>query len=141
MIDPARRQDIHDEASRGDESLRAAETLIAAGLCGDAVSRAYYGAYHYLRALLLSREAEARSHAGAIHLFNTALVQKGSMEARHNRILGGLQRAREMADYDAAVAFTDDDARALVLDAQTFRAAARALLTNEGWLPADEVRP
>lgn len=41
------------EAERGDDALRAAEALVGLGLNNDAVSRAYYAAFHYSRALLL----------------------------------------------------------------------------------------
>ncbi len=139
MIDSARKQDVHDEVRRGDEALRAADALMAVNLYGDAISRAYYGAWHYLRALLLTRSVEARSHAGAIHLFNTELVKKGVMSAKHNRILSGLQRARELADYDAAVGFPPDDARTFIADAREFASAAELVLTTEGWwAPASE---
>ena len=42
------------EAARGDDALRAAEALLGLDLPNDAVSRAYYAAFHYGRALLLS---------------------------------------------------------------------------------------
>lgn len=129
-----RRQDIIDELRRGDEALRAAEALMAAELHADAVSRAYYGAWHHLRAVLLSRGVEARTHAGAIHLFNTEMVKKGTMSSSNNRILGGLQRAREMADYDSAVQFSADDARVLTADARSFAEEVKRLLTAEGWV-------
>jgi hypothetical protein len=56
-------------------------------------------------------------------------------DALHNRLLGGLQRARELADYDAAVLFTEEDAHAEVKEARAFETAALEFLRNEGWLP------
>jgi uncharacterized protein (UPF0332 family) len=41
-----RRKNIAVEATRGDESLEAARVLLATALYADAVSRAYYGAFH-----------------------------------------------------------------------------------------------
>jgi uncharacterized protein (UPF0332 family) len=134
LTEDNRRQNLRDELVRAAQAMRAAEALIALGLFSDAVSRAYYAVFHGLRALLLSRGLEPRSHGGAIHLFNTELVRAGAMPSSHNRLLGGLQRARELADYQAAVVFSEDDARALLDDARSFDADARALLTREGWL-------
>jgi uncharacterized protein (UPF0332 family) len=128
-----RRRNLSDELERGAASMRAAEALLGLGLYADCVSRAYYGVFHFVRALLFSRGVEPRSHAGAIHLFNTELVRSGALPSSHNRLLGGLQRARELADYDAGVAFSEADARALLDDARAFEREARALLRAEGW--------
>jgi uncharacterized protein (UPF0332 family) len=129
-----RRKNIADEVSRADAALRAADALLGLGLHADAVSRAYYAVFHFVRALLLSRGVETRTHAGLIHLFNTELVRTGAFPSSHNRLLGGLQRARELADYDAAVAFSADDARAEIADARAFAEAALAFLRGEGWV-------
>ncbi len=134
MTDESRRQNLKDEVVRAGECLRAAEALIQLGLAADAVSRAYYGAFHILRALLFSQGVEAKSHQGAIHLFNSDLVRKGLMPSSHNRILSGLQRARELADYDAAVVFSVDDARAELEAAKEFERAAKDLLARDGWI-------
>jgi hypothetical protein len=47
-----------------------------------------------------------------------------------------LQRTRELADYDAAVTFSADDAAAEIAAADAFSSEARALLVKEGWLAA-----
>ncbi|MFZ5471436.1 MAG: HEPN domain-containing protein [Myxococcota bacterium] len=134
MTEVNRRQNIQDAVVRGEQSFRAAEALLGMGLCSDAVSRAYYAAFHFLRALLVSRGVEPRSHAGAIHLFNTEFVRPKLVPSSHNRLLAGLQRARELADYDAAVTFSPEDASGEVADARTFIEETRELLSKEGWL-------
>lgn len=133
MTDDNRRRNVADELARAELSLRAATALVQLGLHADGVSRAYYGVYHLLRALLYARGVEPRTHAGAIHLFNTELVRQGAMPSTHNRLIGGLQRARELADYDAAVTFSAEDASVFLADAQTFDLDARAFLAREGF--------
>ncbi len=71
------------ELRRAEETLRAADVLLREGLTGDAVGRAYYGAFHAVRALLASLGLESRSHRGALHLFNLHFVRTGKVEARH----------------------------------------------------------
>jgi uncharacterized protein (UPF0332 family) len=134
VTDENRKQNIADELARADQAMRAAKALVGLGLNADAVSRAYYAVLHLLRAALLSRGVDPKTHAGAIHLFNSELVRKGTFSSAHNRLLGGLQRARELADYDAAVTFSAEDAEAEVAAAERFAAAVMEVLTREGWV-------
>ena len=134
MTGENRKKNLADEVARSGESMRAAEALVGLGLHADAVSRAYYAAFHLLRAVLLSRGVEPKTHSGAIHLFNTELVRAGLFPTAHNRLLGGLQRARELADYDAAVVFAVEDARAEIDEAHSFCDEALAFLRREGWI-------
>ena len=136
MTDENRRRNLALELERADQALRAAEALLGLALFSDAVSRAYYAAFHFLRALLLTRGLEPKSHRGAIHLFNAEFVRPATFSTAHNRLLAGLQRARELADYDSAVAFSLEDARAEIEDARRFGSEIRAFLVREGWSPA-----
>ena len=61
MTHDNRRRNIDAEVRRGDESLESAEILYAAGKLADAVSRAYYAAFHYAQALhAVGRREDAR---------------------------------------------------------------------------------
>ena len=53
MTEANRLANARAEAALGDDALRAASALVELGLHNDAVSRAYYAAFHYARALLL----------------------------------------------------------------------------------------
>ncbi len=134
MTDENRKRNVADEVARAGQALQAARALLELDLYADAVSRAYYGAFHHLCALLFSRGLEAKTHGGAIHLFNTEFVRPGLLPSSHNRLLAGVQRSRELADYDAAVTFSKEDAEACLRDAQAFGDAAQALLRRENWI-------
>ena len=112
----------------------AARALLDLHLNADDVSRAYYGAFHSLRAMLLSRGVEAKTHAGAIHLFNIEFVRTGLFATSHNRLLAGIQRSRELAEYDAGVTFSNDDVKACLSDAEAFRAEVVTTLQTGGWV-------
>lgn len=133
MTDENRKRNVADELGRADQALRAARALLDLDLHADAVSRAYYGALHALRALLFSRGLDAKTHAGALHLFNTEFVRPGLLASSHNRLLAGIQRSRELADYDAAVTFGKDDAEGCLREAETFRGDVLMLLRRENW--------
>jgi uncharacterized protein (UPF0332 family) len=132
MTEDNRKANIRDELARAAAALQAAEALVSLGLHADAISRAYYGAFHALRALAFARGLEAKTHRGAIHVFNTEFVRAGIFPSADNRLLSGLQRARELADYDAAVLFSGEDATAELAEARRFVDAARAWLAGEG---------
>lgn len=134
MTEESRRQNVADEVARAEQALAAARSLLSLCLHADSVSRAYYAAFHFVRALLFARGVEPKSHAGALHMFNVEYVRPGTFPSTHTRLLGGMQRARELADYDAAVVFADADAQAGIADAEAFRADALAQLAAEGWI-------
>lgn len=50
MTEDNGRTNAQDEAQRGDEALAAARHLLTGRFCNDAVSRAYYAAFHWARA-------------------------------------------------------------------------------------------
>jgi uncharacterized protein (UPF0332 family) len=83
---------------------------------------------------LLTRGIEPKTHGGALHLFNSEIVRGGVLPQSYNRLIAGMQRSRELADYDAAVLFSADDARALCADAQSFGRDVEAALEREGYL-------
>jgi hypothetical protein len=69
-----------------------------------------------------------------VHQLNAEFIRPGLLSTAFNRLFAGLQRSREFADYDAAVAFSKDDAQAELEAARAFEAAAVDLLRSEGWI-------
>jgi uncharacterized protein (UPF0332 family) len=129
-----RRANIAIETSRGDASLASAGLLLEAGMLADAVSRAYYGAFHYARALLLMLGEEAITHAGVERLLHRDLVRTGRLDADVARLFARLQKLRLDADYTSEFVFSPEGATEEVGAAQTFVSVAREILQREGWL-------
>jgi uncharacterized protein (UPF0332 family) len=125
MTDQNRRMNLLQELARATEAFRAAEALLGLNLYADSVSRAYYAAFHVVRALLLSRGVEPKTHAGAIHLLNQEFIRPGLLPSSVNRSIAGLQRSREFADYDAATVFSAEDAQSELDSARAFEARER----------------
>ena len=63
--------------AKANEKLGVAEMLYQEGACDDAVSRAYYAAFHAASAVLLSEGLSAETHAGLINLFGLHFVKSG----------------------------------------------------------------
>lgn len=133
MTNDHKRENIAIETERGDASLEAARVLLAANLLADAVSRAYYGAFHYARALLLTLGEEPITHAGVERLLHRDLVRPGLFDADAARLLARLQKMRLDADYTSEFVFTSKGAAEEIDAAKRFVEAARELLSRGGW--------
>jgi uncharacterized protein (UPF0332 family) len=127
------KKNIAIERERGDGSLRSAEVLLREGLYADAVSRAYYAAFHYARALLLTIGEEPITHAGVERLLHRDLVRGGAMAPDVARLLGRLMKNRLDADYTSEVVFTREAAQEEIDAARRFVEAAIAQLAAGGW--------
>lgn len=78
MTADQRRAAVAAEVARGKEALEAAEILLAAGKYADAISRAYYAAYHHARALLVTVGEEPRTHGGLDRLRSVSSSEAAS---------------------------------------------------------------
>lgn len=134
MTGENRKRNISIEVERGDGALRAAQVLLDAGEHADAVSRAYYGAFHYARALLLTEGIEVRRHGSLDRLVQRDFVRGGRLDPEIGADLTRLQALRQSADYSAEHVFTEHTARDSVAMARRFVSAVTSLLEVTGWL-------
>jgi len=123
-----RQANARAEAALGDDSLEAAEALLGLGLFNDAVSRAYFAAFHHARALLLLAGLEPKTHRGVVALLMEHYEKTGRLKAGAVSTLARLQTFRGLADYDASERIARDRAEAEVAAARTFVEETRALL-------------
>jgi uncharacterized protein (UPF0332 family) len=92
------------------EKLQTAKELLDESANDDAVSRAYYAAFHAASAALLTEGLTADSHRGLLNLFGLHFVKTGKIDKKYARYLSNLKDDREVGDYevfstiDAAVA-------------------------------------
>jgi hypothetical protein len=121
---------VKDEVGRDNEALSAARLLLKAGLLNDAVSRAYYAAYHWTSALLLSKGMEPKTHRGKIQLLSLHFVRTGLIGEDAAAHLSRLEDFREASDYSAAVVFSRKDAENAVQRAESFIEACKPLLSD-----------
>lgn len=66
----------------------------------DAVSRAYYGVFHAVSAVLLSKGLHFSSHSQTIGSFNKEFVKTGKFPASFSKIIKKLFEERQTGDYD-----------------------------------------
>lgn len=116
---------------KAQEKLRFAETLIRDGGYDDAVSRAYYSAFHATQALLLTEGLSVRSHSGLVNLFGLHFVRTGKIEQEFGRFLSDLKDKRENGDYEIYSAIERKTAEEAVVNAGKFLQRVRTYLDSE----------
>ena len=105
-----------------------AETLLRASHYDDAVSRAYYAAFHAAQAVLLTEGLTATTHQGVVNLFGLHLVKTGKFEPRFGKFLANLKDDREDSDYEIFSTIDRGTTEQAVREAQEFLAAAEQYL-------------
>ena len=122
MTEDNRKENIRAELERAAEAIAAATLLYENGYISDAVSRLYYFVLYNIRALLLSKGLEPRSHEGAIRLLGLHFVREGLMDKSTAQIFSKLMKFREEADYNPVSMFTKEDFVALKGEAEVLAA-------------------
>ena len=111
---------IQLEIEAGNESLDAVKTLMEKGLYRSAISRTYYGLFHYIRALLYTQGLEPKSHEGLEHLFGLHFVKAGRVDSGSAKLLARLQKYREQSDYGLVTVFTKGDVEQELSEVERF---------------------
>lgn len=122
-MDKAQQELIRGYLAKAREKARVARDLYAKGEWDDAISRAYYAAYHAAQAALLTEGQRADTHKGVVTLFGLLLVKTGKLDKRWGKLLSNLKDDREAGDYDALSYLDEDTARRAVREAEEFVAA------------------
>jgi uncharacterized protein (UPF0332 family) len=130
VTDENRRKNARNETERGNECLREAQILLEAGLFVGAVSRAYYAAYHWARALLFLKGLEPRTHRGVIQLVSLHYVQAGTLSEAAAADLAHLETFRELCDYNAKATFDRSQALDEIKRARRFVEACAPLVAR-----------
>ena len=95
MIEENKRENIHEEMKRAIKAMDAASLLFDNGFLNDAISRLYYFLLYNIRALILTKGLEPKSHEGALRLFGLHFVKEGTFEPADSHIFSRLMKYRE----------------------------------------------
>jgi uncharacterized protein len=119
--------------ARAREKLAVARHVLAAGFPADAVSPAYYAAFHAAEAALLVEGDEVHSHEGLKSLFGLRFVKSGRLSAGLASILRELKDERQNGDYSIFPAITAEEGERAVASAERFVDALEAFLREQGF--------
>ena len=117
---------LQGSLEKAKEKLRVAEQLLQSGDYDDAVSRAYYAAFHAAQAALLTEGLTATTHQGLVNLFGLHLVKTGKLPKQLGKFLANLKDDRESSDYEIYSGIDQETAERAVEEAKAFCAAVEA---------------
>ena len=108
--------------------LKAARQLQESGFSDDAVSRAYYSMYFAATAMFLAKGIRVKTHRGLVARFGREFVETGLIEPHFGRTLRIAEELRSEADYSIIRQISDDEAAAILNDAERFLARAKDVI-------------
>jgi hypothetical protein len=82
------------------EKLKTAQINFDNKRYDDSVSRAYYGVYHSISAVLLSKGLHFSSHGQTIGAFNREFIKTNILPASFTKMIEKLFNERQTGDYD-----------------------------------------
>lgn len=109
MTNENKKKNIGIELERASSTLKEADLLYKNNFISAAISRLYYHLLYNVRALLLTKGLEPRSHEGALRLLSLHFVKEGILEPQASHVLSRLMKYREEADYNPSYVFTGED--------------------------------
>jgi uncharacterized protein (UPF0332 family) len=110
------------------EKLETARILYENARYDDAVSRAYYGAFHAMTAALLSKDLSYSSHGQVIGAFNREFIKTGIFPKQYTSIIQALFDDRQIGDYGIFVKISKNTAREHINKAEKMIEAIRLFL-------------
>ena len=83
-----------------DECISAAKSLLESENYKSAANRAYYTAFHAMRAVLAFDKIDMKHHSGIIAEFRRLYIKSGIFDAELSKIISVLSDSRNDSDYD-----------------------------------------
>jgi uncharacterized protein (UPF0332 family) len=133
MMEENKKENIREEIERATEARRAAELLFSNDFIKDSVSKLYYFLFYSIRALLLTKGLEPKSHEGALRLFGLHFVKEGVFMSPDSHVFSKLMKFREEADYNPSYIFTKEDFKDLAKEADNLFIKIRAHLKEKDY--------
>ncbi|MBI4288413.1 MAG: HEPN domain-containing protein [Chloroflexi bacterium] len=132
--DPEIKKKIGTILSRSRESMLIARHLHDEGHYNDAVSRAYYGSFHALQAVLLSRGLSFSKHSGVLAAFNREFVLSGLFAKDFSQKISRLYRDRLTGDYEYEEPLGEEQSMRDLAASEEVVGAIEGYLKKEGFV-------
>lgn len=100
--------------SHAEDCLREAKLLLDADEYKGAANRAYYAAFHSLRAVLILDEFDSKKHSGIIAKFRENYLKTELFSKEISDYISSLFRVRSASDYDDFYVISKNEAKAQV---------------------------
>ena len=90
--------------------LKESDILLSAGEYKGAANRAYYAAFHAMRAMLILDEFDSKKHSGIIAKFREFYLKTDLFDKEFSESISSLFRVRTASDYDDFYVVSKNDA-------------------------------
>jgi len=106
--------------ARAEELLTDAKSMFQAGSYKSANNRAYYAMEKAINALLIHKHVEAKTHSGAMKMFNVKYVrvENGYFMEEDYRIVAKAEQIRNVSDYDDFYIASRDETKTQIENAE-----------------------
>ena len=118
------------QLERAKKLLKSIPVLIEIEDYYSAVNRAYYAAFHAIKALESLENYDSKKHSGLMNHFRSEYIKSGKFDIKYSEILKGLSEYRQDSDYDIFASITMEAAREQYNNAKDFVAAVEEYLKN-----------
>ena len=118
------------QLDRANQILKSIPLLIDIGDYYSAVNRAYYAAFHAIKALEALDNYDSKKHSGLMANFRMKYIKSGIFDVKYSEILKGLSEYRQDSDYDIFANITLEVARQQYDNAVDFVEIIDAYLKN-----------
>ena len=103
-----------------DECISAAKSLLESENYKSAANRAYYTAFHAMRAVLAFDKIDMKHHSGIIAEFRRLYIKTGIFDAELSKIISVLSDSRNDSDYDDFFIVSKEEVAEQIKDAELF---------------------
>jgi len=134
MMEKNKKENIREEIERASQTMNAATLLFDNNLINDAVSRLYYFLLYNIRALLLTKGLEPKSHEGALRLFALHFIKEKLFEPKDSHVFSKLMKYREEADYNPSYVFSKDDFTDFKKEAEALSIKIKSYLKTNSYI-------
>ncbi|MCB1180255.1 MAG: HEPN domain-containing protein [Leptospiraceae bacterium] len=119
---------------KANDKLKAAKIDLENNLYDDSASRSYYAVYHFISAILLTKELSFSSHNQTLGAFNKEFVHQGIFPKNFTKMIYQLFSARETGDYDIRSDINKEKAVQYLDNASIIVAEIHKYLTDQGFI-------
>lgn len=123
-------ESIQSLLEKSEHYLNASRLLMEQEFQDSAVSRIYYAMFYSVQALLLQKDIVANTHKGTITKFHELFIKTGIFDKEIALTLSEGFDKRGVADYDATVLITQEDANNLYQKAVNFCKTLKNYISN-----------
>ena len=119
------------QLARSKEILQEIPILMEHSAYNTAINRAYYAAFHAMKAIEALDRYDSKKHSGVISYFRMKYVRTGVFPDELSEIIGELQEARADSDYNIIIRFNAEDAENYYQGAVRFCSVVEAYLKRQ----------